>query len=133
MAAKQDLFNLGVDRMDREHRALAALFEEFARCIKAAPENADDIVARAISLANEHFAHEEDLIERSAYPYANEHKFQHRNLRLRLTTLVGDTVAPKSCDCVTLDNLDIMRSLLEEHIDGPDRALAEHVKAAGIK
>lgn len=133
MAAKQDLFNLGVEMMDGEHRALAELFEEFASCIRVAPANADEIVQRAITLANAHFAHEEELIDRSAYPHAEEHKFQHRNLRLRLTTLVGDSVALKSCDPLTLDNLDMMRALLEEHIDGPDRALAAHLKSAMVK
>ncbi len=131
--AATDLFNLGIEVMDTEHRQLAELFEEFARSIKADPHNADGIVQRAITLANQHFEHEEELIARSAYPNAEDHKLRHRNLRLQLTTLVGDTVGYDSHNPVTLENLDIMRSLLNEHIAGPDRTLAAHLKASGIK
>ncbi len=133
MANRQDLFNLGVGKMDIEHRALSELFDEFARCIRESPQNADGIVQRAIALANAHFEHEEELIARTNYPNAEDHKLRHRNLRLQLTTLVGDTLGYENHNPVTLENLDIMRSLLEEHIDGPDRALAAHVKAFGVK
>jgi hemerythrin len=131
--ARQDLFNLGVERMDIEHRALADLFDEFTCCIKENPQNADGIVQRAIALANAHFEHEEELATRTSYPDAEDHRLRHRNLRLKLTTLVGDTIGYDNHNPVTLENLDIMRSLLEEHITGPDRALAEHVKASGLK
>ncbi len=133
MAARPDLFHLGIERMDIEHRALSQLFDEFADCIKANPQGADEIVQRAIALANAHFEHEEELIARSSYPDAEDHKLRHRNLRLQLTTLVGDTVGYDNHNPVTLENLDIMRSLLEEHIAGPDRKLAQHLKASGIK
>lgn len=133
MAAGQDLFNLGIERMDVEHRALLQLFDEFASCIKASPQNAGEVVQRAIALANAHFEHEEEMIARSAYRGAEDHKLRHRHLRLQLTTLVGDTLGYDNHNPVTLENLDIMRSLLEQHIAGPDRELAAHLKVSGVK
>jgi hemerythrin-like metal-binding protein len=134
-APKFDLFSLGVESMDVEHRQLADLLTAFVACVRGDEplDRAHSIVQEAIAVANAHFEHEEALIDKSDYPQAEDHKFRHRNLRLKFTTLIGDTVSIKAHDSVTLENLDIMRQLLEEHISGPDRKLAAHLKTAGIK
>jgi hypothetical protein len=54
-------------------------------------------------------------------------------LRMEFTTLVGDAMAIKSHDPVALQQLKVMRALLLEHITGPDRELASHLKAAGVR
>lgn len=133
-AAEQDL-DLGIESIDAEHRDLVRLFDAFAKSIKAgAPvKEAHAIVQEAIALANAHFEHEEELAEESGYPLAEDHRFRHRHLRLQMTTLVGDTVAIEARDPVTMEHLFEMRRLVEEHIDGPDRELAEHLKAAGFR
>ena len=134
-AIKSHLCDLGIELMDTEHRALVTLFDAFVTCIrKDEPrEVADSLVQQAIACANGHFEHEEQLMAQTAYPQIEDHKFRHRNLRLQFTTLIGDTVAVKAHDPVTLEHLDVMRDLLEDHISGPDRTLAAHLKAAGLK
>lgn len=125
----------GIAAMDDEHHALAKLFDAFVKCIQTdePQEVADSLIQQAITCANAHFEHEEQLMAQTAYPNAEDHKFRHRNLRLKFTTLIGDTVAVKAHDPVTLEHLDVMRLLLEEHISGPDGQLAAHLKAAGLK
>ena len=129
-----DALALGVESMDNEHRCLAALFVEFAAAMKEedAHERAQEIVEKALALANEHFEHEEELMVRTAYPAIEEEKFHHRNLRLQLTTLVGDALNNGVNDPVTLEHIDIMQHLLIEHIAGPDRDLANYLIAHGI-
>jgi hemerythrin-like metal-binding protein len=121
--------------MDREHRELTRLFDEFAECVKGdgSAELAHDIVQRAIKAGNYHFEHEEEIAAQANYPDIEEEKFHHRNLRLQFTTLVGDTVNFKSHDPVTLEHLAVMCSLLEEHIAGPDKDLADFLKARRFK
>ena len=129
-----DMFlELGIESMDNEHRDLIALFDDFARCIKqgASAEQAHAIVSAAIKCANAHFEHEEALAAQADYPEIEVEKFHHRNLRLQFTTLVGDTVTNKICDIVTLEHLKVMRALLDEHISGPDKDLADYLKASG--
>jgi hemerythrin-like metal-binding protein len=125
----------GIESMDTEHHALAKLFDAFVTCIRMddSREAADSLIQQAITCANAHFEHEEQLMAQTAYPNAEDHKFRHRNLRLQFTTLIGDTVAVKAHDPVTLEHLDVMRNLLEDHISGPDGELAAHLKAAGLK
>lgn len=125
----------GIESMDAEHHALAKLFDAFVTCVRTDEprEVADSLIQQAIACANAHFEHEEQLMAQTAYPNIDDHKFRHRNLRLQFTTLIGDTVAVKAHDPVTLEHLDVMRDLLEEHILGPDGRLAAHLKAAGLK
>lgn len=130
-----DALVLGVESMDNEHRRLAALFEEFTAAMKQedAHERAQEIVEKALALANEHFEHEEEMMVRTAYPAIEEEKFNHRNLRLQFTTLVGDALNNGASDPVTLEHVDLLHQLLVEHIIGPDRDLANYLIAHGIK
>lgn len=134
-ATQSHAYDLGIASMDTEHRALVELFDAFVASIRtdAPREVADTLIQQAITCANDHFEHEEQLMAQTAYPRVEDHKFRHRNLRLKFTTLIGDTVVVKAHDPVTLGHLEVMRDLLEEHISGPDRDLAEHLKAAGLK
>jgi hemerythrin len=131
--AMADTCELGIPSIDDEHRELVRLFDAFASCVKGASpaEEMHAIVQQAISIANEHFAHEERLCDETGYPQTEDHKFRHRHLRLQLTTLVGDTIGMAARDPVTIEHLFEMRRLLREHSDGPDRDLAEHLKRAG--
>lgn len=135
IAAKHVAPELGIAQMDEEHRELTRLFNEFFNCIEngGCGCQINDIVSQAIERANAHFEHEEDMAVQAAYPGIEEEKFQHRNMRLQLTTLAGDTLANASRDPVTLGHLEDMRNILVEHMNGPDRELADYLKAAGFK
>jgi hemerythrin-like metal-binding protein len=130
-----DVFALGVESMDTEHRRLAALFDAFVACMKEENplERARAIVHEALAVANAHFEHEEAMMAETHYPGIEEEKLQHRMLRLKLTTLVGDALNTGVCDPVTLENLATMQQLLFEHISGPDRELANYLIARGHK
>jgi hemerythrin-like metal-binding protein len=125
---------LGIGWMDEEHRELARLLDEFAACIKEGDpdERAHAIVTEAVKCGNAHFEHEEVVAAQTNYPKIEDEKFNHRHLRLQFTTLVGDTVDSGYCDPVTLEHLEVMCVLLDEHIKGPDRELADYLRAAGF-
>jgi hemerythrin-like metal-binding protein len=131
-----DSLALGVRSMDDEHRHLIQLFEDFVACIKEDGLNARarEIVEEALSATNDHFDHEEKLMAETDYPGLDEEQRQHRMLRLHLTTLVGDVLhsGTGKTDPVTLENLDKMYRLFTDHIDGPDRDLANFLLANGI-
>ena len=126
---------LGIATIDAQHEELVGLFRQFASAIEndAPLEAIEAVMQRAIACANAHFETEEELIARTGYPHAEDHKFQHRHIRIEFTTLAGDAVAAKGHDPITLEDLADMQAILMEHITGPDRQLAAHLKAAGIK
>lgn len=140
MGSSAQDFRLGIDIIDREHAELARLFHDFARCIREGGSFADaqQIVQQALAAANDHFEHEEAIMVETAYPGIEEEKRHHRNLRLQFTTLVGDclntlAVAEGPADPVTLENLADMQRLLAEHIQGPDKDLADYLKKVGYQ
>ena len=129
-----DTLVLGVQSMDEEHQHLTALFDEFVTCLKdeGFGPRARELVEQALVVTNAHFEHEEVLMAQNNYPGIEEEKFQHRLMRLHLTTLVGDVLNAGSCDPVTMHNIDTMRRLFTDHISGPDRELADFLIANGI-
>lgn len=131
-----DTLALGVESIDNEHRHLSALFDAFIACLKedGLGDRARSIVEEALAAANAHFEHEETLMADTGYPGAEEEKFQHRMLRLHLTTLVGDVLNTGTgvADPVTLESLAKMQSLFTDHIAGPDRDFADFLLAHGF-
>jgi hemerythrin-like metal-binding protein len=130
-----DVLSLGVKTMDTEHRHLAALFDDFAAALKdgAPRERVNTIVEQALAATNEHFDSEERLMEKAGYPEIEEEKRQHRMLRMKMTTLAGDILNMGTCDPITLENIGAMQQLLYEHMDGPDRDLANYLIPRGIQ
>jgi hemerythrin len=133
--AESNVLMLGIQAMDAEHRELSRLLDEFQDLVEndGAIERIRQVVQDAIRCGNAHFEHEEQMADKAAYPKMDEEKLNHRNLRLQFTTLAGDMLNFRSRDPVTLRHLAEMRQLLEEHIAGPDKNLAEYLKANGHK
>lgn len=134
---RYDALALGIQSIDAEHHHLIELFNAFLACLKeeGLGERARAIVEEALTATNEHFEHEEQLMAETGYPGVEEEEFEHRLLRLHLTTLVGDVINTGAghCDRGTLDHLDTMRRLFSEHIAGADRKFAEYLIANEIR
>lgn len=135
ITAESDVLMLGIQAMDAEHRELSRLLDEFHDLVEngGATERVRQVVQDAIKCGNAHFEHEEQMAEKAAYPKMDEEKLNHRHLRLQFTTLAGDMLNFRARDPVTLRHLAEMRRLLEEHISGPDKNLAEYLRAQGFK
>lgn len=128
------LMPIGVEALDREHVRMTDLFAQYAGLIRtnAPPEKIRAALDRALEFGNEHIEHEEGLMDQYAYPAANMHKMQHRNLRLQYTTLMSDTAAVRLQDRTTLQHLDMMERLLVKHFNGPDQEFAAYLTHRGV-
>lgn len=131
MECRHDALTLGVEEIDSEHRQLTSLLAEFVECLhtNATNEQTLAVLQKAIAFANSHIASEDALMDRTAYPSAEEHKLQHRNTRLQCTTLMSNTSAILAHDPEALRHFDTVRRLVFAHIDGPDRELAAYLKS----
>ncbi len=125
---------LGIASVDVQHQDLLDFLNAFDAGIRGgAPlDEMQGIVERALSCANAHFTHEEDLMARTGFPQMKDHKFLHRHMRMEFETLASNVMDVKVRDAVTLEQLGEMRAMLMEHITGPDRELANFLKNAGI-
>lgn len=125
---------LGVNATDGEHRRLMELLAKFLDYVRA-EASADLALAtlhEALALGNDHMEHEESLMMAAGYPATAEHKLQHRTARLHYTTLMSDTQAIESFAPSLIEHVAAIQHLLQRHIQGPDRDLADYLKTQGM-
>jgi len=120
----------GIDEIDEQHRALFALANDLHDAIEADRDR--DLVENAVYALSEyvtqHFADEEALMERAAYPAIAEHRLLHHDLTaetLRIATryFSGDDLLPTEL-------APFVASWLTQHIREVDTLVASHVRGS---
>ncbi|MGA3028569.1 MAG: bacteriohemerythrin [Bryobacteraceae bacterium] len=123
-------YSVGNDLIDAEHRTL---FEMADRLHGAMLSGGGKNVLRSlfVQLADytrTHFAHEEALMAKHAYPQLPAHAEIHRQLIAKLSKLQDDLNGGKLT--VTMDTMQFLRDWLQHHIGKTDRLVASHVREA---
>lgn len=117
----------GHAEIDRQHAQLVACLDELRGFVNGSYSFAAGFTAiqALIDYTETHFAYEEDLLRRWAYPALDEHIDQHRSLVAEVRS---------QWDRVEQEGADIAREVVEtierwvvEHINGADVAFAEFV------
>jgi len=121
-------YSVGNDLIDREHQKL---FEMADRLHAAMLSGGGHVVLRGLfddlaEYTRTHFAHEEALMQRHAYPQLPAHAEIHRQLIARVASLQDDLRAGKLT--VTMNTMQFLRDWLSHHIGKTDRLVAEHVR-----
>jgi hemerythrin len=122
-------YETGNEIVDRDHRQL---FQLVQKVLDAAFDSHEEKVEETLNFladyALNHFAHEEQLMEESAYPDAEAHKALHNNF-IKEFLLLKDRIVSESD---TLRNhLDINKVIvnwLNDHVLGSDKLMAEHYR-----
>jgi len=74
-------FAIGVDKIDSDHQNLFKIAQELYEIISnKSPQTCTELLNQFILRAEEHFAAEEALLERTGYPDLDSHKIYHRQL-----------------------------------------------------
>jgi hemerythrin-like metal-binding protein len=116
--------------MDDQH---AALMDALNEVLAAVAHGADQptltaYMTRLITLAEQHFASEERLLERFGFPGLDEHRIEHRAMLERLYEWHGKR--PGAGYLTTwLENL---RSWFHNHTEGVDREYGPWLRAHGV-
>jgi hemerythrin-like metal-binding protein len=118
----------GDPEVDQQHRALYALVNDLnaGALISGEAGAIDSALERILRYVSTHFATEEALMERYAYPAAEEHIAIHRDFAQAAT---GKVTAHLAGETVSLPELaQFMQQWLDTHIDQHDRPLIAHVR-----
>ena len=129
-----DDFRVGVDTIDREH---AALFGYVNDLLQRAPDDdtpaeARDAIARLEQMFQEHFAHEEELMQACGYPGYPTHKARHDEFLGILHRFTGFHPATGGFDGFFIG---VFRNWILYHITVSDREIGlflERQKAAPL-
>jgi hemerythrin len=115
-------FAVGVESIDREHRALFDLFNDLHRGIlrgETQSLTAEKLV-RLVQYTREHFADEERLMAESGYPKLEEHRASHRSLTVQVEAMMADL--ERSQAVMNLPALKFLNEWVTQHILKEDRA-----------
>jgi len=114
-------YSVGVEALDNQHKALMNVLNELhsASMRGKAQEVASRLIGQIVSIANEHFAAEESLMESIRFPGIVEHCAKHKEMTGRIAEYVarhkkGDTT-------VYTQLLYFMRDWLSNHMSTVDR------------
>lgn len=129
----KDEYNVGVESIDAQHQLLANIVNTLHN--SAVMGMSDDCFSGLFSSLLEsafmHFKHEEDYIEETDYPGAEQHKQKHEELRQLIAQYReegSNRIDPKK-------SLEIMKHLqtwLMDHVVDEDKRLGLHLNGQGI-
>ena len=137
-------WDLGVDFMDDDHRALAALLDDLAhrhgpphlgtgRDLGSAAAPAGTLIADLARLAEHtraHFEREEQAMRAADFPGLPEHKSEHDQLLAELAVIHRQTTAG-ALERLDTETLLGLKDWLLGHLLELDRELAEFLRTAG--
>jgi hemerythrin len=128
-----DRFSVGVKGIDRQHRELIArvnaLFEAIAADRHGDEDEIESLVMFLKDYVHTHFACEERLMRRHAYPGYGRHLAEHERLieELAWTDELYDRPGSEALGAARLSTF--VFGWLVEHFQREDRALADYLRA----
>jgi len=125
-------FSIGIESLDKQHRALVDLTNEFHAAISHRKDRdvLRKMVNRLADCIQVNFSHEEELMSKSAYSGYKKHKEEHNLLAGRVIEYQNRIEAG---DETVFDELpSFLNSLLINHIKGTDMKYVAHFNQHGI-
>jgi len=125
-------FNLNIKEMDLQHRELVRIISDLQQAVRdgEGKERLGEILGNLLSYTDKHFAAEEKLMKKYAYPGYNEHKSKHIKMRAKVHSLIHDYKGGKVT--MTFSVLTFLQDWLSKHIMGTDKKYAIYLNEKGI-
>jgi hemerythrin-like metal-binding protein len=127
-----DYLSVGIPEMDAEHREFIARVNELNQSIIGADDKST--VERRMSLmlmqAADHFAHEEELLQKLNFPQLAAHRAKHAALTARFERVMQEFGASDVSFVWALKGLQL-KQLLVEHLLQEDMIYRDFVRGTG--
>lgn len=122
-------YAVGIPLIDDEHKGLFALAEEMHQAMLdgKGKDILESLLDNLVAYTGYHFAHEEQLMERTHYPRTAIHRRQHE--RLRSQTLVKRRRAAAGEATMTIEVMQFIMAWLKNHTMDSDRRIGVYLKS----
>jgi hemerythrin len=126
-------YSVGVEEVDNQHKALMKVLNELhaASMRGQAQQAAGPLIRQMVTLAREHFATEERLMELTGYPGLAGHRAKHRELTEKVAEFLSRH--EKSDKTMYTQLLYFMRDWLTQHMQTEDHEYAPWMSTHGVK
>lgn len=126
-------FDLGVARIDAQHRKLFDYVNALEEAMRKGQgrQVLDKVLASVAAYTREHFATEEELMQRTGFPELLAHKAAHDAFVKRVQEFQRQHQAGEVG--VTIELIASLGDWVRNHVLGMDRKYAPHLRAHGIR
>ena len=133
LMAWNDRLSVGIASIDKEHQKLVGLLNGFYDAVQAGhgKESLAGLLAALIDYTKLHFANEEQLFAKTAYPEAAAHKKAHDDLAHQVVEIQKKYVKGASAS-LSVETLNFLKNWLLTHIQGEDKKYAPHLTGHGV-
>jgi len=128
-----DSFSVGNGEIDGQHKKLFQLADRFHAAMTGGQgkKALQQTLADLIEYTKQHFASEENLMQKTSYPGYRQHKAEHDALTRKVAQFRDDLAANRVV--VTIDVLQFLRDWLVNHIGQMDKKIGEYVRQTQVK
>ena len=128
-----DRYSVGISRIDEQHQRLIDLINDLhaAMLAKDGESSLSKILDGLAAYAVSHFATEETLMKKFAYPDFERHKAEHDRLMAQVTQLLEKSRSDAAL--LTREVMTFLQRWLIGHIVNVDKKYTAHLNAAGVR
>lgn len=126
------VYSVHVRAMDAQHAELIRIVHDLQQAMSEGrgKEVLSGILERLVSYTKDHFASEERLLRRHAYPSFEEHKAEHERLTATVSAYLSGHRSGRIA--LTVEVLGFLKSWLEKHILGLDKQYGIYLNSRGV-
>jgi hemerythrin len=124
----QAKYETGIPDIDQQHRTLIKLINELSDSLKTGNVNdkISGVLSELVDYAKNHFAFEEEFMQRMKYAGLKRHREQHASLSQHIVSILlrmrrGDTVS-------AFELLSFLKGWLDDHIAKEDTKIGEALR-----
>lgn len=126
-------YSVKVEVFDNQHKKLVEIINELHEAMRAGKSKdvLDKIFGELIDYTVHHFAAEETLMKKHAFPGYETHKAEHEELTQQALKLQADFKSGRAM--LSLEVMEFLKKWLLEHIMGTDAQYSDFLQAHGVK
>jgi len=128
----KDQYSVGIERLDADHKRLLNLINrlQMAADYYTGPGFVEESLDEVVDYTKNHFAREEELMEKYDYPDLEEHKRQHRKMVEKIDTLMEQF--QQDPDRTIQELVQFLKQWLVNHINGTDQQYSAFLRDKGV-
>ncbi|UCD62798.1 MAG: hemerythrin family protein [Candidatus Zixiibacteriota bacterium] len=126
-------YNIGAADIDRQHRDIFRLINRVHQALasETTTEKTGDILTQLMTDVRGHFADEEKVMERAAYPLLPKHRQKHQELMATLKPLMAR--CGENGNIVATRLLAFLKDWWQKHILEDDARIGRHLRTNGTQ
>lgn len=131
----QEGWNINIPDLDEQHIAMANMLNQIADILNQSnkgykhEQKLDRMLGDFLSLTREHFASEEEQMQKINYPNYADHKKEHLMLQAELAQYILEIKHEQSA--INISTLSALKHWFIAHITGDDKAFANYYHDKG--